>query len=212
MESNRCWGGGSNSFAYLLHSLKKLKLLKYLELCWKWDTHCWEMAFQSIYSFYTCISKPTSTGLLEYRPLIMSVLGPSSRHVANYTPSQLLKVAVTSIYNFIFFPGEGLFLEHGFWETSWGMSSTFFFPPPAPSHPSRLSRSTGLSSLLIRRIPTGCPVVHMVMWMLQCSSLNLSHPLLPPLCLWVCSLCLCLHCCLTNRFISTIFLDSIHMH
>ena len=28
----------------------------------------------------------------------------------------------------------------------------------------------------------------------------------------VCSLCLCSHCCPANRFISTIFLDSIHRH
>ena len=37
-------------------------------------------------------------------------------------------------------------------------------------------------------------------------------PLLPPPCLSVCSLYLHLHCCPVNRFISTIFLDSIHMH
>ena len=34
-------------------------------------------------------------------------------------------------------------------------------------------------------------------------------PLLPLLFPQVCSLCLCLHCCPANRFISTIFLDSI---
>ena len=39
--------------------------------------------------------------------------------------------------------------------------------------------------------------------MFQCCSLNLSHPLLSLLCL--CS-------CFANRFISIIFLDSIHMH
>ena len=47
---------------------------------------------------------------IAWVPLIVPVLGPSSRHVANYTPSQLLKVAVTSIYNFIFFSqGRSLF-------------------------------------------------------------------------------------------------------
>ena len=35
--------------------------------------------------------------------------------------------------------------------------------------------------------------------------------LLPPLCPQICSLCLRLHCCPTNRFISTIFLYSIYM-
>ena len=37
-----------------------------------------------------------------------------------------------------------------------------------------------------------------------------SHRLLPPLCPQVCPLCLLLHCCPASRFISTIFLDSIH--
>ena len=37
-------------------------------------------------------------------------------------------------------------------------------------------------------------------------------PLLLLPCVKVCSLCLCLHCCPANKFISTIFLDSIYMH
>ena len=44
--------------------------------------------------------------------------------------------------------------------------------------------------------------------MFPCYSLNSSYPLLPPLCLLICSLCLHLYCCPANRFISTIFLDS----
>ena len=40
----------------------------------------------------------------------------------------------------------------------------------------------------------------------------LSHPLLPTLGPQICSLCLCLHCCPANRFISTIFLDSVYMY
>ena len=44
-----------------------------------------------------------------------------------------------------------------------------------------------------------------------CYSLYSSHPLLSPLCPQVCSLCLCLHCCTADRFISPIFLDSIYM-
>ena len=46
----------------------------------------------------------------------------------------------------------------------------------------------------------------------QCHSLDLAHPLLPPLCPQVCSLCLCLSSFPAYRFISTIFLDSIYMH
>ena len=48
--------------------------------------------------------------------------------------------------------------------------------------------------------------------MFQCYSLNSSHPLLPPLCPQVCFLHLYLYCCLTNRFIRIIFLNSIYMH
>ena len=43
--------------------------------------------------------------------------------------------------------------------------------------------------------------------------LHTSHPLVPPTtpCPYICSLCLCLHCCLENKSISTLFLDSIYM-
>ena len=46
----------------------------------------------------------------------------------------------------------------------------------------------------------------------QWYSLKLFHPLRPPLFPQVFSLCLCLYSCPANRFISTIFLDSIYMH
>ena len=55
--------------------------------------------------------------------------------------------------------------------------------PPSPSHPSRLSRSTGFEP-----IPTGY-LLHTVICIFQYGSLSLSHPL-PPLCSQVCSLCL----------------------
>ena len=42
--------------------------------------------------------------------------------------------------------------------------------------------------------------------------LSLSHPLLAQLCPQVCSLCLHLYFCPTNRLISITFLDSIFMH
>ena len=47
--------------------------------------------------------------------------------------------------------------------------------------------------------------------MFSCYSLNSSHPFLPPLCPQICSLCLHLHCCPADRFISTVFLDPISM-
>ena len=81
---------------------------------------------------------------------------------------------------------------------------------PVTSHPfppTRLSRSTGFA------LPASCSKSHwlsillMLMCMLQYYSF-ISHHLLPPLCPKVCSLCLHLHCCPENRFISTICLDS----
>ena len=47
--------------------------------------------------------------------------------------------------------------------------------------------------------------------MFQCYSLNSSHPLLPQLCPKTYSLYLYLYSCPVNRFISTIFLDSIYL-
>ena len=77
-------------------------------------------------------------------------------------------------------------------------------PPPTPSHPSKLSQSTGFEiPLSYNKFPLA--VLHMVMYMFQCCSLNSSHPLLPKVCLGVCSLCLHLHCCPANRLISAIF-------
>ena len=78
-------------------------------------------------------------------------------------------------------------------------------PHPTPSHRSRLLQSPGCSS----QSPTAnfhwLSILHMVVCMLPCYSLCSSHCLLPthPPPPQVCSLCLCLHCCPANRFIST---------
>ena len=55
-------------------------------------------------------------------------------------------------------------------------------------------------------------ILHMIVYICQCSFLNSFHPLLPLLCPQVHSLCLCFYAFLENRFISTIFLDSRYMH
>ena len=55
-------------------------------------------------------------------------------------------------------------------------------------------------------------ILHMVMHKFQCYSLNSSHLFPPPLCPEVPSPCLHLHCSPVDRFIITIFLDSIYMH
>ena len=84
--------------------------------------------------------------------------------------------------------------------------------PPTPSHSSRLSQSTQLSSLWYSTTLDQLSVLHMVLYICQCYSLNLSHPLLPSLCPKVHSLCLCPYFHPTSRFISTIFLDSTYVH
>ena len=54
-------------------------------------------------------------------------------------------------------------------------------------------------------------ISHMVIYMFQCYSLKSSHPCLLPQSPKVCSLYLCLFCCLTYRVTVTIFLNSIYM-
>ena len=54
-------------------------------------------------------------------------------------------------------------------------------------------------------------ISHMVIYMFQCYSLKSSHPHLLPQSPKVCSLCLCLFCCLPYRVIVTIFLNSIYV-
>jgi len=54
-------------------------------------------------------------------------------------------------------------------------------------------------------------ISHMVIHMFQCYSLKSSHPCLLPQSPKVCSLYLCLFCCLAYRVIVTIFLNSIYM-
>ena len=53
---------------------------------------------------------------------------------------------------------------------------------------------------------------HMAIYLFQCYSLKSSHPRLFPQSPKVCSLSLCLFCCLAYRVIVTIFLNSIYMH
>ena len=54
-------------------------------------------------------------------------------------------------------------------------------------------------------------ISHMVIYMFQCYSFKSSHPRLFPQSPKVCSLHLCLFCCLKYRIIFTIFLNSIYM-
>ena len=84
-------------------------------------------------------------------------------------------------------------------------------PPQPPSHPSRASQSTRLSSLCAIAASHG----YFTHGSVYISTLlfNPSHPFFPR-CVRKCIpyLCLCLYSCPANRFINTIFLDAIYMH
>ena len=80
--------------------------------------------------------------------------------------------------------------------TSIHMSTPSWTPLPSPPpHPTPLGchRALGWTPCVIANshLPS---VLHMVMYMFPCYSLNSSHPLLPLLFPQVFSLCLCLHC------------------
>ena len=80
-------------------------------------------------------------------------------------------------------------------------------PHPIPQgHPSAPS----LSILFHASNLNWWSISHMIIYMLQCYSLKSSHPRLLPQSPKVCSLHLCLFCCLTYRVIVTIFLNSIY--
>ena len=68
---------------------------------------------------------------------------------------------------------------------------------PLPTQPTLLGCHSApvLSSLCHIANSPWLSILHMVMYMFQCCSLNSSHPVLHPLCPQVCSLCLCLHYC-----------------
>src|SRR5574340_763066 len=55
-------------------------------------------------------------------------------------------------------------------------------------------------------------ISYMILYWFQCHSPKLSHPLPLPQSPKVCSIHLCLFCCLTYRVIVTTFLNSIYMH
>ena len=86
------------------------------------------------------------------------------------------------------------------------------FPPPSPPYPSRLSQSTGFE------YPASCIKPALVIYFtcgniyVQCFSLKSSHPRLLPQSARVCSLHLCLFCCLEYRIVIIVFLISIYMY
>ena len=86
--------------------------------------------------------------------------------------------------------------------------SSHLSPHPIPQgHPS----ASALSTLSHATNLDWRSVSHMIIYRFQCCSLKSSDPRLLPQSPKVCSLHLCLFCCLTYRAIVTIFLNSIYM-
>ena len=81
-------------------------------------------------------------------------------------------------------------------------------PPPSPPHPSGVSQCTAFECIELH----WWSISHMVMYMFQCYSLTSSHPLPLPQSPKVCSLYLCLFCCLAYRVIIIVFLNSIYIY
>ena len=81
--------------------------------------------------------------------------------------------------------------------------------PPFTPIPLGCPRALALSALLHASHLHWSSILHMVMYMFQCCSLKSSHPHLLPHSPKVCSLHLCLFCCLAYTIVITIFLNSI---
>ena len=79
-------------------------------------------------------------------------------------------------------------------------------PLPPPSHPISLCcpRATALRPLLHSLNLHWLSVLHMVIYMFQCYFFKSSHPCLLPQSPIVCSLHLCLFCCLASRIVINI--------
>ena len=84
-------------------------------------------------------------------------------------------------------------------------------PSHLPPHPIPLgcSRAPALSVLLHASNLHWSSILHMVIYMFQCYSLKSSHPHFLLHSPTVCSLHLCLFCCLEYRIVFTVFLNSI---
>ena len=81
-------------------------------------------------------------------------------------------------------------------------SSWTSLPPPPHPTPLGCHRAPDWAVCAIKQFPTN----YFTYGMFHCYFLTLSHPLLPPLCSQICSLCLHLYSCPENGYISTIFL------
>ena len=94
------------------------------------------------------------------------------------------------------------------------MSPSSWTSPHLPPNPTPLGcyRAPIWVPWVIQQIPIGY-LFYMWYCKFSCYSFHTFHSFPSPFppCPYVCSLCLFLHCCPANKFISTIFLDSIYI-
>ena len=106
----------------------------------------------------------------------------------------------------------------GFWCTMTCISHMYTcFPSllslPSSHHPTPLGHTDHQAKLpVLYRASHWLSISHMVVYIYISMLLSFYASPLSLLCLQVHSLCLCFYCCSANRFISTIFLDSIYIH
>ena len=127
-----------------------------------------------------------------------------------------------SFFLFVFFKLEADYFIILWWFLPFiHMNQPWVYMCPHPEPPSHLSphpipqghpSAPALSTLSHAQNLDWRSISHMIIYMFQCYPLKPSHPHLLPQSPKVCSLHLCLFCCLTYRVIVTIFLNSIYMH
>ena len=133
-----------------------------------------------------------------------------------------VRVCVCILFkNFIYFNWRLIILQYcsGFYHTlTWISHGCTCVPrPEPPSHlpphpiPQGHPSAPALNTLSHAPNLDWRSISHMVIHMFQCYSLKSSHPCLLPQSPKVCSLHLCVFCCLAYRVIVTIFLNSIYM-
>ena len=132
--------------------------------------------------------------LLPPFPLVLNP--PQHQSLFQWT----LDSSLTKLYHYlkkkiIYFNWRIIALQYcaDFCQTSTWINHRYTHVPSRPTHtPSHLSRFSQSSKF---ELPASDS---MVISAFPCYSLHSSYPFLPALCPEICSLCLCLHCCITS--------------